>query len=118
MPKRIARSFLRISEDDELMATFTRLVIAIFATYCLFSIGASFLMMSPGNWAGFLADLVPTMIWAAVIAVVAWFAGYLVVRVFRASPCALRQVGASVDVYSAHKRQVCVQRLDRRSSHR
>ena len=84
MPKRIARSFLRISEDDELMATFTRLVIAIFATYCLFSIGASFLMMSPGNWSGFLADLVPTMIWAAVIAVVAWFAGYLVVWLFRA----------------------------------
>jgi hypothetical protein len=64
------------------MATFTRLVIAIWATYVLFSIGTSFLLMPPGDWGSFLADLVPTMIWAAAIAVVAWFAGYLVVWFF------------------------------------
>jgi hypothetical protein len=63
----------------ELMASFTRLVIAIWATYGLFSIGASFFLMPPGHWGDFLADLVPTMIWAAVVAGVAWFAGYLVV---------------------------------------
>jgi hypothetical protein len=59
------------------MATLTRLMIAIWVTYCLFSIGAFFLLMPPGHWGDFLADLVPTMIWAAVIAGVAWFAGYL-----------------------------------------
>jgi hypothetical protein len=65
------------------VAMFTRLVIAIWATYCLFSIGASFLLMPRGHWGDFLADLVPTVIWAAVIAGGAWFAGCLVVRLFR-----------------------------------
>jgi hypothetical protein len=83
MPKRIARPFSAISERNEPMATFTRLVIAIWATYGLFSIGASLLLMPPGNWGNFLSDLVPTMVWAAVVAVVAWLAGYLVVWSFR-----------------------------------
>jgi hypothetical protein len=65
------------------MATFTRLVIAIWATYCLFSIGASFLLMSPGNWGDFLAELVPIMNWAAVVAGGVWLAGYFMAWSFR-----------------------------------
>ena len=39
------------------MGALTRLIIAIWATYCLFSIGASFLLMPPGDWGHFSADL-------------------------------------------------------------
>jgi hypothetical protein len=65
------------------MVALTRLIIAIWATYCLFFIGASFLLMPPGDWGHFSADLVAGMTWATVAAGAALYAGYLVASPFR-----------------------------------
>ncbi len=52
------------------------------ATYCLFSIGASFPLMLPGDWDQFSADLVPGMTLATVAAGAALYAGFLVALPF------------------------------------
>jgi hypothetical protein len=65
------------------MVALTRLIIAIWATYCLFSVGASFLLMPPGDWGHFSADLVAGMTWATVAAGAALYASYLVASPFR-----------------------------------
>jgi hypothetical protein len=56
------------------MATFTLIVISIWAVYGLAL--WSFLPI-PGD---FPAELYPVVIWATVFAVVVWLAGYLLVR--------------------------------------
>jgi hypothetical protein len=65
------------------MATFTRLVIEVWATYGLFYAGTAFLLMPPGDWGHFSADLILGITWATVAAGGALYAGYLVALPFR-----------------------------------